>query len=245
LDNSFFRKVDKHIYKFYKSIVCISVEIKEILIRHTGLPLYRFVVINNGINLKDIYNASPVQREKIHGSLKPDDKILIQVAGFRKQKDQTTLIRALNLLPENVKLLLVGDGILKKECESLAIKLNLQKRVFFLGLRMDVPQLLKSSDIVVMSSNWEGFGLAAVEGMAAGKPVLASNVPGLAKVVEGAGVLFPVGDYVELSKLIQEFLAKPAYYQTVLNACQQRAESYDIHKMVNQLVELYEGAIKN
>ncbi len=75
------------------------------------------------------------------------------------------------LLPDNYSLCLIGDGVRRPVCEELVKKLNLERRVIFLGLRNDVPRLLKTSDVVVTSSYWEGFGLATVEGMAAGKPV--------------------------------------------------------------------------
>jgi len=244
LVNYFFRKLDKHIYKIYKTVICISVEIKEILIKHTQLSLNRFVVINNGVNLNDINKVTSIRREKINKSIKPTDKILIQVAGFRKQKDQATLIRALNLLPENVKLLLVGDGILMKDCETLALNLNLQNRVLFLGLRMDVPQLLKTSDIVVLSSNYEGLSLSCIEGLASGRPFIASNAPGLKEVVEGAGILFPVGDNQQLANEIMKLFDHPDYYRSVAEACQKRAAEYDIQKMIDLHIQLYEEIIK-
>jgi len=244
LQNPIFKAIDKNVYKFYDKIICITKEIKEILIKHTHLPSEQFQIIENGVNLGKIKSATSIQKAEINSSLKPTDKILIQVAGFRIQKDQKTLIRALPLLPENVKLLLVGDGFLRKECEELVKELKLNQRVLFLGLRMDVPNLLKTSDIVIMSSIWEGFGLAAVEGMAARKPVIATNVSGLGDIVNGAGLLFPVGDYNQLAKLILELLENPAYYDSVSIACQKRSEDYDIQKMVDLHINLYESIFK-
>ena len=93
-------------------------------------------------------------------------------------------------LPVNFKLILVGEGPLKNSSQMLVQELCLKDRVFFLGNRDDVERIFKTADLSVLSSHWEGFGLVAVEGMAAGKPVIASNVSGLSEIVSGAGVLF-------------------------------------------------------
>ena len=110
------------------------------------------------------------------------------VARFSEQKDQPTLIKAIKELPENVHLLLIGEGTLKQKNENLAKEIGVSDKVHFLGFRNDVERILKTVDIVVLSSNWEGFGLAAAEGMAAGKPVIASKVEGLREIVDGYGL---------------------------------------------------------
>ena len=76
----------------------------------------------------------------------------------------------------------------------MAQSLGIAERVTFLGWRSDVASVLKASDIYVHSTDAEGFGIAACEAMAAGLPVVASDVPGLAQIVKGAGILFPAGD---------------------------------------------------
>jgi glycosyltransferase involved in cell wall biosynthesis len=119
-------------------------------------------------------------------------------------------------------------------------KLNLQQRVFFLGLRIDVPQLLKTADISILSSHWEGFGLVAVEGMASKKPFIASNVPGLAGIVSGAGILFEQGNSRALTMEIKKLIDNPTHYQSVVKACQERADKYDIKIMVDKHIQLYD-----
>ena len=121
-----------------------------------------------------------------------------------KQKDQKTLIKALALLPDDFYVLFVGDGPLLDEYQKLAQYYNLSKRILFLSVREDAISILKASDIVVMSSNFEGFGLAAVEGMAAGKPVIASDVEGLSNIVEGAGLLFEPHNEKDLAAKVRE-----------------------------------------
>ncbi|OAB25985.1 Glycosyltransferase involved in cell wall bisynthesis [Flavobacterium fryxellicola] len=244
LDNKFFSFIDRLIYKGYSKVICITQEIKEILLSHTGLSSSRFIVIKNGVNLSVIAESSSLLKHYIDKKINQSDTLLIQVAGFREQKDQPTLIKALKYLPLSVKLVLVGDGILRKECVILVNELQLGDRVLFLGLRMDVPQLLKTADIIVLSSKYEGLSLSSIEGMAAGKPFIASDVPGLSEVVQGAGILFPVGNSEQLAAEIAKLLENQEHYQSVAVACQQRAADYDIHKMVDKHITLYRSLAK-
>ena len=163
------------------------------------------------------------------------------VAGFRYQKDQETLIRAFNILPEDYELWLIGDGERRSIIEQCIKDNKLEDHVLLLGIRSDIPSLLKSVDVVVQSSHWEGFGLAAVEGMAAGKPVIASDVDGLAQVVEGAGILFPLGDEKKLADIIKQLIEEQTYYQQVAARCWERAQMFDIQKMVDAYNEVYMG----
>lgn len=240
-----FGLLDTYFYKTYDAIVCISHEIMEILIKHTNLDIDRFHVIENGVNLESITNAVSYHKAEVHPKINTDDKLVIQVAGFREGKDQVTLIKAMDLLPESYKLILVGDGIgdglLKTNCEALVAQMNLQERVFFLGARMDVPQLLKTADIVVLSSEFEGLSLSSIEGMASGNPFIASDVQGLREVVKNAGVLFPVGDAEQLANSISKLIDNPELYAFVVEACQKRAKQYDINNMVEKQITIYKS----
>lgn len=166
-------------------------------------------------------------------------KIVIQISAFRNQKDQETLIKAMQYCSENVILWLVGDGENRMKCENLVKELNLSERIIFLGIRTDIPQLLRNTDIVVLSSHWEGFGLAIVEGMATNLPVIASDVPGLRDIVNGAGLLFPVGDEKILAEKINSLISDKDFYERTAKACFERAKQYDINVMVEQYIELY------
>lgn len=226
------RKADKFIYKQYDKIGTISVGVHNAIKAHLSDHSSKFQVINNGIDILKYENAIVYSKD---GSL----KTLIQVAGFRVQKDQPTLIRALQFLPKNVIVQFVGDGEKRKECEQMVEALNLSDRVSFSGIRIDVPELLKSADIVVMSSHWEGFGLAAAEGMAAGKPTIASDVAGLREVVSGAGLLFEKGNEKDLADKIISLLDDDELYKKVAQQCFERAKQYDIKTMVDEYIELY------
>jgi glycosyltransferase involved in cell wall biosynthesis len=240
IQNKVFKLIECIIYFYYNKIICITNEIKNVMQQHTNSESDKFVVIENGVNLATIRESKPYQKTEIHPSINQDNIILIQVAGFREQKDQPTLIKALSHLPVKYKLLLVGDGVLQLDCEKLVQELQLSERVLFLGLRDDVPQLLKTVDIVVLSSHYEGLSLSSIEGMASGKPFVASNVAGLSEVVAGAGVLFDQGNDKELAKVLENLMDNSDHYHAIATACQEKANQYDISTMVEQHIYLYE-----
>lgn len=244
IKNKWFKYIERFVYSFYTKIIAISNEVQETLILHTSLGKNRFEVIVNGVNLKSIQDALVLDKNSLHDTLHETDKLIIQVAGFRIEKDQKTVIRAMQFLDLKVKLLLIGDGNLRNSCEQLVSELGLEERVFFLGVRTDVPNLLKTADISVVSSHWEGFGLVAVEGMAVGKPVIASDVAGLSNVVNGAGILFEKGNEKELVSKINELLDNQCYYNAVIEAGLERAKLYDVNDMVDKLIASYKCMLK-
>lgn len=238
INNFFLSILDRFIYKFYDKVVCITTELQEIMYKHLG-PLSKFIVIQNGVNLTDIYKTTPYSKNLISSLIKNEDIVLIQVSSFNKHKDQQTVIRALRHLPENFKLVFVGDGILKKNCEDLAEELNLKERVIFLGVRTDFGKLLKTADISILSTHGEGLSLAAIESMASGKPFIASNVPGMTNLVEGAGILFEKGNESELAYYIIKLVNEKDFYDQTVHSCKTRAAQFDIEFMVDKHLFLY------
>lgn len=243
LENRFIAVIDRLFYRFYDKVVCVSNEISNTFKNYTGIRESKFVVIENGIDLKKIHTAKPYFKNEIFDLFSAQDFVMIQVARFDKQKDQETVIYSLKYLPENVKLILVGEGVFKTKCQELVEQLQLQGRVLFLGLRMDVPQLLKTTDVVVLSSRYEGLSLSSIEGMASGKPFIASDVPGLQEIVIGAGILFRQGDAKNLADKIESLRTNEAYYQEIVNSCLKRSEQFDIQLMVKKHIHLYQTIV--
>ncbi|QIB53348.1 glycosyltransferase [Pseudomonas sp. OIL-1] len=129
--------------------------------------------------------------------------IVGNVGRLHPDKDQATLIKgfaaALTDLPKNSCLAILGRGRLEKELKSLAIQLNISKRVFFVGEVPDARRYFKAFDVFVLSSDHEPFGMVLLEAMAAGVPVVSSDCGGAREVVDGAGQLFRQGDGLALS----------------------------------------------
>jgi glycosyltransferase involved in cell wall biosynthesis len=229
-----FKPIDKWMYRQYDKIISISEIATDYLVKYIG-NRYPVVTIPNGVNIAKFRNAEahPEYRNA-------DDVIITMVAAFRVGKDQDTIIRALTKLPENYKAWIIGDGIRRNEIESLISELNLNDRVNLWGVRTDVPQLLKSSDVIVMSSRYEGLSLSSIEGMSVGKPFIASDVKGLHETTVDAGILFPYQDVDALAKEIQHLMTDADYYKMIADRCMKRAEDFDISKTAEGYRRVYE-----
>ena len=238
-NHPFFKFIDRVLYKNYNKIISISDSVDMSLKKHLGEKFKNILKIYNGIDLKEINDAK--QYSKAELNIPEDSKLIIQISSFTAQKNQETLINALKYLPENVYLLLVGDGSLKIKNKALSEALNLSERVRFLGIRNDVPRLLKSVDAVVLSSNFEGLSLSSIEGLASGKPFLASNVPGLSEVVLDYGILFENNNSEELAVFLKKALFNTKYAKEVSEKCELRSKEFDINNMVSHYIKLYKS----
>lgn len=131
------------------------------------------------------------------------------------------------------------------ECKELAYTLGVAERVHFLGNRIDIPVLLKSVDLVILSSHFEGLSLASIEGMASGKPFLASDVDGLREIVKGNGVLFPHENADALANEIEKLCNEPLYREEIIHKCCEKSISYDISIMAQKYKNVYQSIIKS
>ena len=182
----------------------------------------------------DFYEAEPLPDVRRDGTF-----VTTMVARFRAQKDQDTLLKALALLPKNYVAWLVGDGERMEEVKALAEQQGVEDRVTFWGARNDVPRILKSSDVVCMSSHWEGLSLSNIEGMSVGKPFVASDVNGLREVTKGYGLLFPEGDAETLADLLRKLHDDAGFYTDVANRCYGRAQQFDIKATAEKYNDAY------
>lgn len=223
---------DQWMYRQYKKIVCISDQARENLVKYIGEDS-KVVTVYNGIDVARFANAMPLEANN------DDRKIITMVSAFRPQKDHKTLIKAFGLLHENYRLQLVGDGELRKETEFYAKQFSCSDRIVFLGNRSDIPAILKSSDVVVLSSHYEGLSLSSIEGMASGTPFIASDVEGLHEIVNGYGILVPHEDANALACAIQSICEDKEYAKRVAEQCQNRARQFDISQMVEKYNQIY------
>jgi glycosyltransferase involved in cell wall biosynthesis len=198
-------------------------------------------VIPNGIDIERVMTASPAE------DIMEDKRFkVLMVSAFRPEKDQMTLIRAMARLPEDCVLLLAGGAelpahrTLMDSCRHAAEEFGIADRVRFLGVRGDIPALMAASDVIVLSSLHEGLSLSVLEGMASGKPLVASDVPGLSDIVAGAGLLFPCGDSERLAQIIGRLREDESLREGIARSCRERAERYDIWRTVDGYRDLYE-----
>lgn len=241
--NPILRHTENFIYSRFSKAFAITPEVKNFLLNNLNVDEDKIKTIINGIDLDKIALANPLARSNI--GLTGTDIIILMAARFSKEKDYQTLIKALVHLPSQFKLIMCGDGEEKNDCQELVKSLGLNNRAFFLGNRPDIYSVMECSDINVLSSHYEGFGLSIVEAMAAKKPVIASNVEGMNKVVEGAGLLFEVGDDKQLAEYILKLGTDETYYEAISQKCYQRAQNYSLDVMVDNYITEYKKVLDN
>jgi hypothetical protein len=236
-DKSYLRFLERLVYSRYSSIIAISESTRLNLLKWLGTKFYsKVITINNGVNLNQLTSVNDLPIEY----LGPEDTFkMLMVGSFTPQKDQHTIIRALLRLPAHVVLYLVGEGVQRAELEGLVVELSLTERVFFLGARNDIPEVMHACDLVIQSSHWEGFGLVAVEAMAAGKVIIASNVDGLRQVVDGYGLIFDRGLDEHLASLVIKLLEDEKYMEELREKCKKRSLDFSIESLVEKYNQLY------
>ena len=236
--NSFlFRHLDKWMYGRYNKIIGVSDSTTLSLLNYLH-GLQQSITIDNGIAVDAFHHATAAQDiMEAFGQ----NKRLVMSAAFRFPKDHETIIRALHLLPDDYHLLLAGDGNRRRIVEEFVKQEQLSQRVHFLGNRNDVANVLKAADVIVMSSRYEGLSLSSLEGLASGRPVVASDVPGLREIVGNAGILFPQGDAQALAKTILALEEHPKLRQQTIEKGLQRAYQYDISTMIEAYWQVYQS----
>jgi glycosyltransferase involved in cell wall biosynthesis len=128
--------------------------------------------------------------------------------------------------------------------QALGTSLGIRERVHFLGRRPDVASLLKMADVYVQCSHFEGFGIAAVEAMATGLPVVASAVPGLSDVVGDAGLLVPPGDAGALAAALRRVVESEDLRNDLRRKSLVRAKQFSIQQCADAYLSLYDSLIR-
>ncbi len=238
-------KVDRVVYQYgYKRIVACAEKVQGTFTM--AFPsIHHVCYINNGVDVSVFANATPYSKQELLG-VREDCFLVTMVARFMPMKRQDTIVEALRLLPSDVHAVFVGGNKEDKgliEVRELAKRLGVLARVHFLYVRTDVPRILKSSDVVVLASDYEGLSLSSIEGMAACKPFLASDVNGLRDVIHGAGLLFENKNSKALAELILKLKTDSVFYQEVSNACELRSKAFDVNAMVGGYIKVYQACI--
>lgn len=232
-----YKFIEHFMYSKYTYITCISKGSKSNLVSWIGNQ-QKIKLIYNFVNLDALFNAK--KYTKIELGFNEADKLIVMVGSFSgNQKDQKTLINTLFLLPKHFKLLLIGDGDLRGKNEEFVLNSGLINRVHFLGNRADVYNILKACDYGVLSSNWEGFGLVALEYMACGLPSLGSNVEGLNEIIADKNCLFEVGDSKKIAHILLSIDNDNKKRENIIRIQNNKLNQYDIKEIMRETIKLY------
>lgn len=195
------------------------------------------ICIGNGVDT-DSFSNLHLKREKR----------LIQVGSFRWQKDKETLVKAFsrfaNEFPE-YRLVLVGDGEDREHIENLAKELNIYDRIDFAGIRSrdEIVQLLNTSEAFVLSSVSEGFPKVIYEAMAAGTPVLSTDIVNVGQVIKDSGIVVPVRDVDALYAGMKEIVDKDKWNDRSQKAALY-AQEHTWQSVSDKLTAIYKGEMK-
>jgi N-acetyl-alpha-D-glucosaminyl L-malate synthase BshA len=207
-------------------------------------------VIPNFVNC-DIYVPLPaeVRREERSRYALPDEKILIHLSNFRPVKRVTDAIEIFSRINKHVpsQLLLVGDGPDRSSAEWLAARKGIQDRVHFLGKQDSVNELLPLADLMLMPSELESFGLAALEAMACRVPAIATGVGGVPELIENGvnGRLFSVGDVDAMAEGALELLLAAEKLDAMATAARQTAQKrFCSTKIIPLYEDFYERVLE-
>jgi len=204
--------------------------------------IYNFIDFENQKNWND--------EDCIRDSLaKSDEKILAHVSNFRPVKKIPDVIHVFDKIQDKIpsKLLMVGDGPDREKAKNLAKKLGLKDKILFLGKSDEVRKILCFTDLFLLPSETESFGLAALEAMAARTPVISTNTGGLPEVnLHGiTGYLSNVGDIDDMSKNAISILKDDKILEKFKNQAYKFAQQFSIDKILPQYEKMYKRLIEN
>ncbi|EKY09123.1 N-acetyl-alpha-D-glucosaminyl L-malate synthase BshA [Capnocytophaga sp. oral taxon 332 str. F0381] len=197
-------------------------------------------VIPNFISLKKHTEPKECKRSVM---AHPDERIITHISNFRKVKRVEDVVRVFTKIQEKIpaKLIMVGDGPDREIADQLCKNLGIKKRVLFLGNTSDIEQILCFSDLFLLPSMSESFGLSALEAMVAGVPVVSSNAGGIPEVNEEgvSGFLCEVGDIDTMAARALYILEDEARLKEFKKGALEVAKRFDEEKIVPMYEALY------
>ena len=253
------RLVERSAYRAAHAVVANCEEVRQQLIKE-GVPAQKVRTIYNGLDFARVQTAQSERTEILKSLNLPEHSRFVTImANMRAHvrhpepaclKDHPTFLRAAARVKESVPeaaFILAGEGELKEATQELAKNLGIADRTFFIGRCQDVAAVLSISDVCVLSSSSEGFSNSILEYMAAGRPVVATDVGGAREaVVHGeSGYLVAAGDHDQMAEHITTLLQQPeraramgAMGQQIIN------EKFSSAKQLQNVESLYGELLK-
>lgn len=230
-------------------LITVSEAVKRDLVRYDHLPEGKIKVVHNGCDIDRFMKPSLKNDLRAAWKIPSDAPVIGTVGRLAKEKGQTILIQAVSLLRSdfpNLRILLVGEGPERETLEKEAARLGLGDRVLFTGLQREIPAFLALMDLFAFPSLNEGFPNALLEAMAAGKPVIASDIPENAEILssEKIGLRVPPNDAKTLAEQIRFLLKSPDGARAMGKRAQEWVASrFTDAKMMEEIQGLYKSLL--
>lgn len=245
----FFLTLEQFLNHWIDILVCVSEADRKLVLKHQTIAKDKIVVIKNGIDIEKFQvktESAEVAREEMGLE---NNFVLTTIGRLHPPKDFSTILKALKLIASKNKkfrLLIVGDGPLRKSLEKETEVLGLSQYVKFLGFRSDIPILINLSDVVILSTKWEGLPLLPLEVGASKKPIIASNVDGVREtVIDGrTGYLFEPGSAKDLvDKILKLHNSKELRIKMGREGFEFVSKNFSKGKMIQKYRKLYSSLL--
>jgi glycosyltransferase involved in cell wall biosynthesis len=232
------------LWKLNDKVVCVSDAVKRDVQAMAKIN-DRAVTIHNGVDLPGFDLSTDKRAARKELGLAADDFVVCTVGRLNRVKNQRMFLEAakkmIKIFP-CAKFILAGDGPERINLENYVRETGISAGVVFLGPRRDIPVVLRASDCFALTSDYESFGLAVVEAMAAGVPVVATNAGGVGEIVRNGetGILIEKNDVDALTTALLKIKNEKGFAETVV--CRAKdfvTKQYGVEKMVRRYEELY------
>lgn len=224
---------------FNKKVIAISQSVKNSLVKYEFVSEKKIYVLPNGIDYQKFIKSKDFNR---FSNNKPI--IIGTICRLERQKGISYLLLAMKIILAkfpDVQLEIVGDGTLSGELKDFSRKLGISNSVIFFGKFADVIPFYKKMNVFVLPSLYEGFGIVLLEAMAAGVPIVATNVDGIKEVViDGvSGILVPPKNPEAIASAVTKIIESPHLASSLVNEGLQRSKLFDIKEHVTKIDNFY------
>lgn len=239
-DKKYLQKIEQAAYRPYSAIIAITDSVNQKLSDWTGQG-NKIETINNGVDLTTIANAPKLDRAVLCAELNipSNAKLMLMAASFRYPKDQGAVIKACAMLGNGYHLLLAGEGELKEKTQALAVERGVKDQIHYLGFRTDISSLMKTVDLNILSSAYEGMSGVTLESLAAAVPFLGSDVAGIREIVPDSSFLFAPGNEHDLAGKIASILQSSETSLRMSTEAMIFVKKFDMEYMVDKYIQLY------
>lgn len=244
-------KLDQLCTTLSHHVIAVSNETAEHLVRVEGAPTAKVTAIHNGIDFERVKVSGPEARKRLRGELDLGNAFTFLIAGrLHPEKGYEHLFEAVRLLKSRggraFALLIAGRGPFLESYQRVVAALGISDRVRFLGFRNDLPDLMVASDLFVLPSIAESFGLVLAEALYLGLPVVATRVGGIPEIVDDGvdGRLVPPGDPLALSDVMESFLNGTVHLPGQGPAAVKKVRMrFDFEQMLKKYEAVYERVL--
>ncbi|MFC1590035.1 glycosyltransferase [Candidatus Omnitrophota bacterium] len=230
-------------------IIAVSRATKDICVRQFRVKEEKIKVINSGVDFGRFQIETDRERTKGLLGIKNNSVVVGTFGRLEEEKGCQYLIESIPIIRKKHRetfFIIIGEGSLRESLMKKAVELKVGEAVRFLGGRGDMPELLKAMDVVVFPSIHEGFSIAALEAMAATRPVVATRVGGMEELITDGkdGLLVESGNSASLARSVMRLIEdKPFALRMAHHAAQKVSERFTEDRMRKEIMKVYEESL--